>query len=42
MIDPSYIWTRKRLMKEKSKIKVGIIGASSFTTEILTCIRTVT
>ena len=42
MLDPNYNWTRKRLIKEKSKIKVGIIGASSFTTEILTCIRTVT
>ena len=33
---PNYTWAIKNLMKEKNKIKVGVIGASGFTGEVLT------
>lgn len=36
MRDPNYTWAIKNLMKEKNKIKVGVIGASGFTGEVLT------
>ena len=36
MRDPNYTWAIKNLMKEKNKIKVGVIGASGFTGEALT------
>jgi len=36
MRDPNYTWATKNLMKEKNKIKVGVIGASGFTGEVLT------
>ena len=36
MRDPNYTWAIKNLMKEKNKIKVGVIGASGFTGETLT------
>ena len=35
MRDPNYTWALKNLMKEKNKIKVGVIGASGFTGEVL-------
>ena len=36
MRDPNYTWATKNLMKEKNKIKVGVIGASGYTGEVLT------
>ncbi len=36
MRDPNYTWAIRNLMKEKNKIKVGVIGASGFTGEVLT------
>ena len=36
MRDPNYTWAIKNLMKEKNKIKVGVIGASGYTGEVLT------
>jgi len=35
MRDPNYTWARKKLMKENDIIKVGVIGASGFTGEVL-------
>ena len=35
MRDPNYTWASKKLMKENDKIKVGVIGASGFTGQVL-------
>ena len=35
MRDPNYTWASKKLMKEKDKIKVGVIEASGFNGQVL-------